>query len=54
MATNAVSDVSIGSSNRSTSRRNVSRPYRAPTLVKGPVLSVITAEPVASGTPAFS
>ena len=47
---NAASKDSAGSSSQSARRRNVSKPYRAPTLVKGPVLSVITAEPTASGT----
>jgi hypothetical protein len=37
------SDENAGSRRKSARRPNVAKPYRAPTLVKGPMLSVITA-----------
>jgi hypothetical protein len=43
MAMNAVSDVGIGSSNRSTSRRGESKSYQPPILVKAAILSTVTA-----------
>ena len=43
MATNAVSNVSTESNDRSTGRRGESKSYQAPTLVKGAILSAVTA-----------
>jgi hypothetical protein len=51
MATNAASDESMASRSHSAGKPIVSRPYRPPMLVKGPMLSAVTAFPAAvSGT----
>jgi hypothetical protein len=39
----ATSNERAGSRHQSARRPNVAKPYRAPTLLKGPVLSAITA-----------
>ena len=43
MATNAAKNVSAESNDRSTGRRGESKSYEPPTLVKGAILSVVTA-----------
>lgn len=45
MATNTASHDSAASSRQSAGRPSVPKPYRTPTLVKGPVLSAVTAAP---------
>jgi hypothetical protein len=46
----ATSNENAGSRRQSARLLNVAKPYRRPTLVKGPMLSVVTAEPTASAT----
>jgi len=43
MATNAAKNISTGSNDRSIGRRGKSKSYQSPTLVKGAVLSTVTA-----------
>jgi hypothetical protein len=50
MASSELSNEGRPSVNQSAARPNVSKPYRTPTLLKGPVLSGITAEPALSGS----
>lgn len=51
MAMNAASDESMASRSHSAGKRIVSKPYRPPMLLKGPMLPAVTAFPaVVSGT----
>jgi len=50
MPSSGLSNEGRPSVNQSAARPKVSKPYQTPTLLKGPVLSGITAEPALSGS----
>jgi len=50
MATSVMSGDRTASLRQSTNRPNGCKPYRPPTLVKGPMLSAVTADTQVSGS----